>query len=327
MTHNDSQVEALARCPFCGGAGDYNTVQGWHGIGCLTRNCPGYRHALHHRTKEAAIAAWNGRTALSALTAGKVEAKPTREQMMAGYAVACRYKVYEAQAFNLAEAMWRAMLAASPSPLSADPESAVVGAASHQISSPEIPEGWTLVPVKPTHEMAEAGTHARWKHCLRDPDSSREIWASMLATAPTLPHPALDRANAGERESYRDVMQKSPNELPTTEELEALYETTHYGHPADFAADVLERWGGWMPGLLGHGGALQKAVKLQAGERESEARGARCGSYECKASQQDGVLCADGDCDIASGVRAAALPAADPERREGAEGVKPKGGA
>jgi len=50
--------------------------------------------------------------------------------------------------------------------------------------------------------------------------------------------------------------------LPTTEELERLYEEEHGGHPADFAADVLARWGGWMPGLLGHGGALQEAVKI-----------------------------------------------------------------
>lgn len=65
--------------------------------------------------------------------------------------------------------------------------------------------------------------------------------------------------------------------LPTTEELERLYETRHFGHPADFAADVLQRWGGWMPGLLGHGGALQKAVKLLR-EREGSS-----GAQESKA--------------------------------------------
>lgn len=43
---------------------------------------------------------------------------------------------------------------------------------------------------------------------------------------------------------------------PTNDELEALWETTHCGHPADFAADVLERWGGWPPGVLGHGGSF-----------------------------------------------------------------------
>ena len=42
-------------------------------------------------------------------------------------------------------------------------------------------------------------------------------------------------------------------EEPSNEELEALWQE-HGGHPADFAADVLERWGGWPPGVLGQGG-------------------------------------------------------------------------
>lgn len=48
-------------------------------------------------------------------------------------------------------------------------------------------EAWQLVPVKPTEKMAEAGTHARWAKPLRDPDNSREIWASMLNAAPPRP--------------------------------------------------------------------------------------------------------------------------------------------
>lgn len=37
-----------------------------------------------------------------------------------------------------------------------------------------------------------------------------------------------------------------------------------------------------------------------------------CGSYACRAARHDGVICADGECDIASGVRAAPVAAAAP---------------
>lgn len=42
-------------------------------------------------------------------------------------------------------------------------------------------------------------------------------------------------------------------QAPTNEAFEALWEK-HAGHPADFAADVLEQWGGWPTGILGQGG-------------------------------------------------------------------------
>ena len=49
--------------------------------------------------------------------------KPTHEEMMAGYAVACRFKVYEAQAFELAEQMWHAFRTAGvPGRLTEDPK-------------------------------------------------------------------------------------------------------------------------------------------------------------------------------------------------------------
>lgn len=47
----------------------------------------------------------------------------------------------------------------------------------------------------------------------------------------------------------------APLVAPTVEELESVAEM-HRGHDADFAADVLERWGGWPKGVLGHGGSL-----------------------------------------------------------------------
>lgn len=39
------------------------------------------------------------------------------EQMLAGYAVACRFGIYESRALDLAEAMWRAFQAAQPEAL------------------------------------------------------------------------------------------------------------------------------------------------------------------------------------------------------------------
>lgn len=48
---------------------------------------------------------------------------------------------------------------------------------------------------------------------------------------------------------------------PTNEELQVLWDTTHQGHPVDFAANVLELWGGWPAGLLGHGGSLSAAAQ------------------------------------------------------------------
>lgn len=52
--------------------------------------------------------------------------------------------------------------------------------------------------------------------------------------------------------------------VPTVEVLTDLYNGSHYGHPADFAAEVLERWGGWQGGILGCGGRLQKAYPYPA---------------------------------------------------------------
>jgi hypothetical protein len=43
-----------------------------------------------------------------------------------------------------------------------------------------VPEGWQLVPIKPTPVMGHAGEDA-----LVDTDSAWAIWAEMLAAAPT----------------------------------------------------------------------------------------------------------------------------------------------
>lgn len=59
-----------------------------------------------------------GRLAASPSTTRQQEAGsgPTHEQMMAGYAVACSFGVFEARAFDLAEQMHRALAAAPSTP-------------------------------------------------------------------------------------------------------------------------------------------------------------------------------------------------------------------
>jgi len=73
-------------------------------------------------------------------------------------------------------------------------------------------------------------------------------------------------------------------EVPTNEVLEELWTTTHYGHPADFAADVLQRWGGWQPGLLGYGGALNAKANAPA---VSQMDGA---AVECGKCNDSGIV-------------------------------------
>jgi hypothetical protein len=56
---------------------------------------------------------------------------------------------------------------------------------------------------------------------------------------------------------------RNPPEMPTNEALEKVA-SGHKGHPADFAADVLQRWGGWQAGLLGYGGKINAVGMAQA---------------------------------------------------------------
>lgn len=44
--------------------------------------------------------------------------------------------------------------------------------------------GVRLVPVGATHQMAHAGTEARWQSAVRDANNVREIWGAMLAASP-----------------------------------------------------------------------------------------------------------------------------------------------
>jgi hypothetical protein len=69
----------------------------------------------------------------------------------------------------------------------------------------------------------------------------------------------------------------APAGPPDNEALETLWED-HVGHPADFGAAVLERWGGWQAGLLGYGGALnRKLVALTTVPDHSEREAANAG--------------------------------------------------
>lgn len=68
---------------------------------------------------------------------------------------------------------------------------------------------------------------------------------------------ALSQEEHGALTVAIEVMRKPP-EIPTNEALEQVA-SSHQGHPADFAADVLERWGGWQHGLMGYCGGLNAA--------------------------------------------------------------------
>jgi hypothetical protein len=74
-----------------------------------------------------------------------------------------------------------------------------------------------------------------------------------------------------------EARERTPWTLPTNEELERVYEN-HQGHAADFAADVLERWGGWQRGLLGYGGRLAEA-RAPGAISDEEKRAMQCARY------------------------------------------------
>lgn len=62
---------SILPCPFCGMAGEVNTLGEWSGVGCRTQvrlgvMCFGYRHALQYRSPDEAISAWNARAVISA---------------------------------------------------------------------------------------------------------------------------------------------------------------------------------------------------------------------------------------------------------------------
>ena len=63
----------------------------------------------------------------------------------------------------------------------------------------------------------------------------------------------------------------APTNLPTAAELNTIW--LDYDDPVDFAGAVLERWGGWLPGILGYGGAL--AARLQPQPRIRRVPGVR----------------------------------------------------
>lgn len=53
-----------------------------------------------------------------------------------------------------------------------------------RFAKPVVQEGWKLVPLEPTNEMAEVGVEARWRSCVRDANCVRTIYKAMLAAAP-----------------------------------------------------------------------------------------------------------------------------------------------
>ncbi|MGE4773660.1 hypothetical protein [Yersinia enterocolitica] len=58
-----------------------------------------------------------------------------------------------------------------------------------QLNSPEIPDGWKLVPIEPSWEMLSADgckEHHKGETCLHH-DNRKRIWQAMLAAAPEKP--------------------------------------------------------------------------------------------------------------------------------------------
>jgi hypothetical protein len=85
-----------------------------HGAGRLATNPQLLQNAI--RSYAQALIEQEAARVSAAPAVPQEPSNPTHKQMMAGYEVACRFKVYEAQAFKLAEEMWAAMSAAAPSP-------------------------------------------------------------------------------------------------------------------------------------------------------------------------------------------------------------------
>lgn len=54
----------------------------------------------------------------------------------------------------------------------------------HDSNAATPPKDFVVVPLKATDAMVEAGTEARWRSAVRNPDNVREIYAAMLAAAP-----------------------------------------------------------------------------------------------------------------------------------------------
>jgi hypothetical protein len=57
-------------------------------------------------------------------------------------------------------------------------------------------------------------------------------------------------------------------------------------------------------GEAGHPDKCGNAACIGAGFAQAPQQPARCGTYECRAAQRDGVICENGTCDIADGARA-----------------------
>lgn len=63
-----------------------------------------------------------------------------------------------------------------------------------------------------------------------------------------------------------------------------------------------------------HAAIMRERVRAHSTATHQAGAAVDCGTNECRAGQRDGVICADGECDIASGQRAAPAPAAEEVR-------------
>lgn len=77
-----SSEPELLPCPFCGGAGHLSEAGGWASVGCNSaQTCPAYLRAQVHRTKDAAVTAWNRRAEREADRAAEREALEAMEKI------------------------------------------------------------------------------------------------------------------------------------------------------------------------------------------------------------------------------------------------------
>lgn len=84
----------------------------------------------------------------------------------------------------------------------------------------------------------------------------------------------------------------------TVEEVVELAEDSEYEDP-ESGKKCFDR--------LGFAKAVERAAlvsRAASGGTDQAQPGKFCGAFECKAGQRDGIICAEGECDIASGVRA-----------------------
>lgn len=212
-------------CPFCEAeAKVYGAVSAF-AVNCT--GCNAYGPSVE--SKADAIAAWNRRAAIQA------SGEPVHQSRTKGSELwmDCTGKDAEVLKTNPVFEVRTLYTAPAPQAIQAAGEQNLL-----QVGVAATGKGATIV-IMQRHQDGAATVIYSGEHPIGD-----SAGRAMIVSAPA---PQADTSGAaGERE------------WPTNDELVDIWNEQHHGHPADFAADVLERWGGCPAGLLGNGGALSK---------------------------------------------------------------------